>query len=1067
MQTSSLLKISFSNLAIFTTLFFFSQNISLSQGQGWAYSFNSPGNYVKPSNLTKDNDGYLYSTGYFKGSIQLGSTTLTSSGDADIFIIKYNQDGSVVWAKKAGGLLEDVGSDIALDGYGNLFLIGHFDGTTNFEGNLLTSYGQKDIFIAKYSTDGIFQWVVQAGGSSWDYSVSISCDNNGNAYLAGDFTAPATFGNLVVNDGKSYVAKYDPFGQCEWVTTANSSFYPSFRNIKADGEGNIYLSGQFAPDITISGQTFTASSNDGNGFIAKLNNTGVLQWLNYYDSGIYANRITDLELDSENNIVFTGEFGGWINIGGIPLTGNGYLDVFIGKCNSLGNIIWARSINGIDCERYQLVTIDNDNNIFATIRTSVCTGTDSISVNNIKFFTKNDVLVIKLNGDDGTIFWVNKNYGEGQSVPYGIVATDDQSCVITGYFYGTKTFGNASFSPSSPGGLYLWKIESFVATLEPTGNEKFIIGDPFQIVWQNTPNIQNVNIEFSTDNGTNWVTIASGLNSTNYHYEWTIPDLPTLAGKIKITDANNPLNYSINDGAFVIPKISLNHPNGGEALGIGSIKQITWSKFGVNFCKIEYTTDAGISWNLITTTTSLGTVSYDWTVPNTPSSQCKIRISDRDDSRVFDVSENNFSIVTPSLSLTSPNGGESWRSGSIDTITWSSIAVEAVKIQYSINNGITLITLAENIPASNLEYHFVVPYNPSSNCRVKISDVSNSSRLDVSNSIFSIVNPTPQYSGSYSPVVGISSTTTLGNSQITFIGDVINTGNLNVLFFNVYPKYSQLPSGVDTISYYYWDIQNSGVLFENGTLSIPISFLNGVTDPTKLIWLKRTTSADLWQSIGGVLSDGKLVSTIPFNSFSQFAIGSSGNSNPLPVELKSFTARVVNSEIKLHWVTETEINNYGFNIERKINELEWVTIGFVLGNGNSNSPKEYTYNDQNPSGFGTFLYRLKQIDNDGSHTFSPEIKIQYSVINEYKLSTCYPNPFNPSTTISYQIPKQSYVTLKIFDILGNELQTLTNEEQAAGKYEILFNAENLSNGIYFYRLQVDEFTETKKMILLK
>jgi len=201
----------------------------------------------------------------------------------------------------------------------------------------------------------------------------------------------------------------------------------------------------------------------------------------------------------------------------------------------------------------------------------------------------------------------------------------------------------------------------------------------------------------------------------------------------------------------------------------------------------------------------------------------------------------------------------------------------------------------------------------------------------------------------------------------------------------------------------------------------------------------------------------------------QLELGTLGNpfsvASPLPVELTSFTADVTNNQVNLKWQTATEVNNYGFDIERKTSDT-WQKLGFVEGNGNSNSPKEYSYTDKSPIGGSKFQYRLKQIDNDGQFEYSEVVEVEL-VPTEFALYQNYPNPFNPVTTIRYQLPKESKVVIKIYNILGAEVMELLNEKKEAGVYEAEFNADNLSSGAYIYRIIVESFMDTKKMILLK
>ena len=209
-------------------------------------------------------------------------------------------------------------------------------------------------------------------------------------------------------------------------------------------------------------------------------------------------------------------------------------------------------------------------------------------------------------------------------------------------------------------------------------------------------------------------------------------------------------------------------------------------------------------------------------------------------------------------------------------------------------------------------------------------------------------------------------------------------------------------------------------------------------------------------------------------------------SNPLPVELISFTAENINNAVQLHWQTATELNNYGFELERKNPQLpegeEWVEIGFVPGHGNSNSSKSYEFTDTNPPQ-GNLVYRLKQIDTDGTwEYFQLTVEINSTVSSivsprppaEFSLSQNYPNPFNPSTTIQYGIPAVEtshaaslHVKLIVFDILGQEISTLVNEQQKPGEYSIKFDASGLPSGIYFYKLCAGKFKVSRKLILLK
>lgn len=196
--------------------------------------------------------------------------------------------------------------------------------------------------------------------------------------------------------------------------------------------------------------------------------------------------------------------------------------------------------------------------------------------------------------------------------------------------------------------------------------------------------------------------------------------------------------------------------------------------------------------------------------------------------------------------------------------------------------------------------------------------------------------------------------------------------------------------------------------------------------------------------------------------------------DPVPVELSSFTARLTDNKVFLEWSTETEIGNYGFDVERSITNDDWKKIGFVPGSGNSSSIINYSFIDEDIPNASVLYYRLKQLDNDGSYEYSDEVLVAITATSDFDLHQNYPNPFNPSTKIKFQISDLpagrhgfGFVSLKVYDVIGNEIATLVNEEKAAGNYAVEFDATLLTSGIYFYRLQTNMFVKTKKMLLVK
>jgi hypothetical protein len=190
----------------------------------------------------------------------------------------------------------------------------------------------------------------------------------------------------------------------------------------------------------------------------------------------------------------------------------------------------------------------------------------------------------------------------------------------------------------------------------------------------------------------------------------------------------------------------------------------------------------------------------------------------------------------------------------------------------------------------------------------------------------------------------------------------------------------------------------------------------------------------------------------------------------LPVELSSFSAILLNGKVKLLWETETEVNNYGFEIERTSSSLniDWKNIGFVEGHGNSNSPKSYEFVDENVM-YGKHNYRLKQIDNDGSFEYSDVIEVDVPTLQDYAiLEQNYPNPFNPETKIRFIVNDNTHVSIKIFDEIGSEIAQIFNDKVESGRiYEVNFSGLYLSSGVYYYSLISEKTRKTRKMILIK
>jgi hypothetical protein len=292
-----------------------------------------------------------------------------------------------------------------------------------------------------------------------------------------------------------------------------------------------------------------------------------------------------------------------------------------------------------------------------------------------------------------------------------------------------------------------------------------------------------------------------------------------------------------------------------------------------------------------------------------------------------------------------------------------------------------------------------------------------------------------------------------GESRLRSVVIPIADNTLVDYSFNFYLDHYADPSGVITLE----------VTYDGGTTKSPIYTL---TNPTG--------------SVGPLLVTGNFTTPVTGSQNLQLELTYNGNSFNtdniywdnmclayiVPVELTSFAALSNGADVELNWTTATETNNQGFEIERKNIEGSFEQVGYVAGFGTTTEPKAYSFVDSKLED-GNYTYRLKQIDFNGTFSYSEEVNVEVEIPLEYSLDQNYPNPFNPSTTIKYSIAEDGIVKIAIYNMLGEEVATLVNTQQKAGRYEVNFNASGLSSGVYVYRIEAANYTASKKLMLMK
>ncbi|MFH0736555.1 MAG: LamG-like jellyroll fold domain-containing protein, partial [bacterium] len=644
----------------------------------------------------------------------------------------------------------------------------------------------------------------------------------------------------------------------------------------------------------------------------------------------------------------------------------------------------------------------------------------------------------------------------------------------------------------------------------PIGGEEWKKGTTHDITWTNDITISNVNVEFSTNNGITWNAIVSNTPASTGSYSWLIPDVNSYECKIRVSNSSDSLTYIINSVPFTIFTVS--PPNRCLSFdGVDDYVYIPISNWDV-IGNGNFTIECWINpWNFDGDyRVILGnqtTDQFQFNLDNGGMSNARLELyaggsnlftgnlfwqsnqwyhlavikSDNTvkffrDGQLLGSGEHTASIGVISALYVGFRAltGHHPFSGKIDELRFWNIARSQNEIR---ENMFTPLEGNESGLLGYFKFNHGSPSNNNSSVTV-LSDYSPKGNNGTLTN-FGLADSTSNWVLSTLPI-GIGDS--FSQLAISDTGSVILNGIHLILQFPddgfdepcdlTVTEILNAPNTFEGIAEFhsdrYWIVNyygNPGIFSARMTFTVPSSFISAYGN-NMLLYSREGNSSGVWHVVG--ILESFTDSTVTFsgiNSFSQFTLGASDA--PVPVELSSFAAVNYDGKIKLEWRTETELNNAMFEVERKIKtEKEWQTLGSVEGHGYSNSPKEYSFIDKNPID-GKLEYRLKQIDTDGLYQYSKIVEIDFLLPKQFALWQNYPNPFNPSTTITFELPFKNNVTLTIYDIIGRKVKTLVNEEKMAGKYSIVFNAENLSSGVYFYELKAGNYRNVKKLSLLK
>jgi hypothetical protein len=389
--------------------------------------------------------------------VDFGGGPRTSAGGADIFVAKYSPSGAHLWSKRWGGAGDETAGGVAVDGSGNVFVVGYFYGTTDLGGGPLTSAGGADLFIAKYAAaDGSYVWGKRIGSASDDVAYAVAVDGSGAVLLGASFTGTVDFGGGPVPSQSNWdvaVVKYTNAGAWVWNKTFVSSGNDLAYGIAADASGNVVMTGTFSGGIDFGGGAlWTAGSSDV--FLVKLTGAGNYVWARRM-GGAYDDASRALTVDGSGNAIVTGYFYGTVDFGTGAYTSLSF-DMFVAKYAAAnGAPVWARAAGGVDLDEGDAVVTDASGNVVVT---GSFAGTANFGGGAVTSAGASDVFVAKYGASDGRYLSARRYGASGGDRPGGVDLDGAGNVVLTGNMQGTVDFGAGPMTSAGGNDAFLAKI---------------------------------------------------------------------------------------------------------------------------------------------------------------------------------------------------------------------------------------------------------------------------------------------------------------------------------------------------------------------------------------------------------------------------------------------------------------------------------------------------------------------------------------------------------------------------------------------------------------------------------
>jgi hypothetical protein len=335
----------------------------------WSLRVGTVGSGQSVSDVAVDSSNNVWITGSFRDSINLGGGMLTSNGSQDLYVAKYNSNGTHIWSESFGSPQSDAAVGIAISTSNEALIVGSLGGSINLGGGNLNHAGSNDFYVAKYSSSGAHIWSKTIGSSGDDQAADVDIDGSGNVVVTGYFSGSVNFGGTVLSSHEAtapFLAKYSSSGSHLWAKTFIADSWDRTVAVAIVPDGRIAVTGQFYNTLDLGGGILSNSGGT-DIFLAAFSPSGTHLWSKQYGNGASRSSTPgDLSVDPDGNLVLGGTIYGAVTFGGDYLLGNGTLSAFVAKLNSSGTHIWSKNSLELSEDSGDAVASDGSGNVFLT-----------------------------------------------------------------------------------------------------------------------------------------------------------------------------------------------------------------------------------------------------------------------------------------------------------------------------------------------------------------------------------------------------------------------------------------------------------------------------------------------------------------------------------------------------------------------------------------------------------------------------------------------------------------------------------------------------------------------------